>query len=104
MKQSVIMLLGVGGVERTEEHARETARLITEMDPEYLSTLTLTVIPGTPHQHMMDKGKFELPSVSGLLKEMRTMVAESHPAHDGRRVPPDESSLPHQPCVQLPAH
>ena len=79
MKLSVIMLLGVGGVERTEEHARETARLITEMDPEYFSTLTLTVIPGTPHQRMMDKGKFELPSVPGLLKEMRTMVAESHP-------------------------
>ncbi len=79
MKQSVIMLLGVGGVERTEEHARETARLITEMDPEYLSALTLTIIPGTPHQRMTDKGKFELPAVPDLLREMRTMVAETHP-------------------------
>lgn len=79
MKLSVIMLLGVGGVERASEHAHETARLITAMDPEYLSTLTLSVIQGTPHQRMMDNGQFELPAVPDLLQELRTMVAESHP-------------------------
>jgi radical SAM superfamily enzyme YgiQ (UPF0313 family) len=79
MKLSVIMLLGAGGVDRTEEHARETARLVTEMDPEFLSALTLTVIPGTPIHRMMEKGKFELPSVPNLLKELRTIVAESNP-------------------------
>ena len=79
MKISAIVLLGAGGVERTQEHARETARLITEMDPEYLSALTLTVLPGTPIHRMMEKGKFELPEVEGLLRELRTMVAESEP-------------------------
>lgn len=79
MKISVIVLLGAGGVDRVEEHARETARLITEMDPEYLSALTLTVIPGTPLQRMMEKGRFELPPVHGLLWELRTMVADSRP-------------------------
>ncbi|MGD8277645.1 MAG: radical SAM protein [Gemmatimonadota bacterium] len=79
MKLSVILLLGAGGVERTEEHARESARLITEMDPEFLSALTLTVIPGTPLHRMVEKGRFELPPVPGLLRELRTMVAESRP-------------------------
>ena len=79
MKISVIMLLGAGGVERSEEHARETARLVTEMDPEYLSTLTLTVIPGTPQERMVEKGLFELPDVPGLLRELRTIVDESQP-------------------------
>jgi len=79
MKISVIVLLGAGGVDRVEEHARETARLVTEMDPEYLSALTLTVIPGTPIQRMMDKGRFELPPVHGLLWELRTIVADSRP-------------------------
>ena len=79
MKISVIVLLGAGGVDRVEEHARETARLVTEMDPEYLSALTLTVIPGTPIQRMMDKGHFELPPVHGLLWELRTIVADSRP-------------------------
>ncbi len=79
MKLSVIMLLGAGGVERTEQHAHESARLITEMDPEFLSALTLTVIPGTPIQRMMENGRFELPSIPGLLRELRTIVAESEP-------------------------
>jgi radical SAM superfamily enzyme YgiQ (UPF0313 family) len=79
MELSVIVLLGAGGVDRTEEHARETARLITEMDPEYLGALTLTIIPGTPLQRMVDKGKFELPSIPALLTELRTMVAHSRP-------------------------
>jgi radical SAM superfamily enzyme YgiQ (UPF0313 family) len=77
MKLSVIMLLGAGGVDRTEEHARGSARLITEMDSEFLSALTLTIIPDTPIFRMMEKGRFELPSIPGLLKELRTMVAES---------------------------
>jgi len=79
MKLSVIMLLGAGGVDRTEEHARGSARLITEMDPEFLSALTLTIIPDTPIHRMMEKGRFELPSIPGLLKELRTMVDESRP-------------------------
>lgn len=79
MKISVIMLLGAGGLDRTEQHAHETARLITEMDPEFLSALTLTVIPGTPIHRMMEKGRFELPSIPGLLRELRTLVAESRP-------------------------
>jgi radical SAM superfamily enzyme YgiQ (UPF0313 family) len=79
MKISAIVLLGAGGLERMEEHAHGTARLITEMDPAYLSALTLTVIPGTPLQRMADKGLFELPPVHGMLWELRTMVAESRP-------------------------
>ena len=47
------------------------------MDPEFLSALTLTIIPGTPLFRMMEKGRFELPSVPDLLKELRTMVDES---------------------------
>lgn len=80
MEISVIVLLGAGGVDRTHEHARETARLVTEMDPEYLGALTLTVIPGTPLARMEDKGRFELPPIPGLLRELRTMVAEARPS------------------------
>lgn len=79
MKISVIVLLGAGGVERTEAHALETARLVTEMDPDFLSALTLTVLPGTPHERMVQRGLFELPSIPGLLRELRTIVAESNP-------------------------
>jgi radical SAM superfamily enzyme YgiQ (UPF0313 family) len=79
MEISVITLLGAGGVERSDIHARETARLVTAMDPEYLASLTLTVIPGTPLARMEEKGRFEMPEVGTLLRELRTIVAESQP-------------------------
>ena len=79
MELSVIVLLGAGGVERTVEHAEATADLITEMDPDYLGALTLTVIPGTPLQRMRDKGRFELPDIPTLLMELRTIVAKAKP-------------------------
>jgi len=79
MEVSTIILLGAGGVERTQEHAAETARLITAMDPEYLGALTLTIIPGTPLERMAEKGRFELPSIHGLLRELHTIVADCSP-------------------------
>lgn len=79
MKVSAIFLLGAGGVARTEEHAKASARLITEMDPEFVSALTLTVIPGTPIAKMQAQGKFTLPSVTRMLEELRTIVAEADP-------------------------
>jgi radical SAM superfamily enzyme YgiQ (UPF0313 family) len=78
---SVITLLGAGGVDRSVAHAHATARLVTEMDPEYLASLTLTIIPGTPLQRMVDKGRFELPNVAGLLTELRTIVDEARPTN-----------------------
>ena len=77
---SVIMLLGAGGEARSEEHAEGTARLVTDMDPEYLSALTLTPIPGTPLQRMIDKGRFVLPNIMGLLAELRTIVDQARPS------------------------
>jgi radical SAM superfamily enzyme YgiQ (UPF0313 family) len=52
MSISAIFLLGAGGVARSDAHARESARLATRMDPDYLAALTLTVIPGTPQARL----------------------------------------------------
>ena len=79
LKLSAIFLLGAGGVDRSDEHARESARLITAMDPEYLAALTLTVVPGTPIDKLQQSGRFELPGPAQLLAELRTMVADSSP-------------------------
>jgi radical SAM superfamily enzyme YgiQ (UPF0313 family) len=76
---SVIALLGVAGVARSQEHAEATAELVTQMDPEYFAALTTSVIPGSPLHRMQEKGKFELPSVQQMLSELRTMVDRSRP-------------------------
>ena len=49
--------------------------------PEFLAALTLTVVPGTPHARMVEKGLFELPSVHGLLGELRHFIAEAAPSN-----------------------
>jgi radical SAM superfamily enzyme YgiQ (UPF0313 family) len=79
IKLSAIFLLGAGGVERSSEHASASARLATAMDPRFLSLLTLTVVPGTPIATQQERGRFELPQVTGLLTELRTFVAEAEP-------------------------
>ncbi len=76
---SAIFLLGAGGTERSAEHAEASARLVTAMDPEFVSLLTLTVIPGTPIAKLQARGGFELPTVEGMLRELRTIVALAEP-------------------------
>ena len=79
MSISAIFLLGAGGTARSEEHALGSARLATAMDPEFLSALTLTIVPGTPQDTLARTGRFALPDVAGLLRELRILVAEAAP-------------------------
>jgi radical SAM superfamily enzyme YgiQ (UPF0313 family) len=81
LKLSAIFLLGAGGKERSREHAEGAARLVTEMNPEYVSALTLTVIPGTPLAKLQATRRFELPSVPNLLEELRTLVTIARPTN-----------------------
>jgi radical SAM superfamily enzyme YgiQ (UPF0313 family) len=78
MALSVIALLGIAG-ERTDEHARATAQLVTEMDPTFFAALTVTVVPGTPLAQLHAKGRFEVPAVPALLRELRTMIDLARP-------------------------
>ncbi len=76
---SAIFLLGVGGTARSREHAEASAKLITEMDPEFVSALTLTIVPSTPIATLAKSDRFTLPSVEAMLGELRTMVALASP-------------------------
>lgn len=72
---SVMVLLGVGGVDRSDEHAEATARALSAMDPPYVGALTTTLVPGTPLFEQGRRGEFTLPDKFGMLKELRTVVA-----------------------------
>jgi len=71
---SVIALLGLGGVELSAEHAAETGRVVSAMDPHYLSMLTLMLVPGTPLYRQAQAGDFHLPPPEGLLAELRAVI------------------------------
>ena len=79
MKQSVIFLLGAGGIQRSQAHAEASAELATAMDPEFLSALTLTIVPNTPLARQAERNRFELPDVMTLLGELRTFIAGARP-------------------------
>ena len=79
MKMSVIFLLGAGGVERSREHAKASAELASAMDPDFLSALTLTVIPNTPMERMQLNGRFVMPDKSMLLEELFIFIEHANP-------------------------
>jgi len=75
---SVTVLLGIGGVSQSMEHARDTARILSDIDPDYASALTVMIVPGTPLYEDHIQGEFVLPDEFGCLKEIATMMAESN--------------------------
>jgi radical SAM superfamily enzyme YgiQ (UPF0313 family) len=74
---SVTVILGLGGVARSEKHALETARILTEMDPDYAGALTLTLIPETEIYKEGESGRFEMITPFDSLRELKTMVEHS---------------------------
>jgi radical SAM superfamily enzyme YgiQ (UPF0313 family) len=77
MIHSVIVLLGVGGIKLSAQHASNTASLLTAMDPPFVGALTTTVVPNTPLFEQQASGEFTLPEKFELLEELRVLVAES---------------------------
>lgn len=77
-KLSITVLLGIAGPDRSQIHARETGRVLTAIDPDYVGALSLMLIPGTPLHEDWRKGDFILISPAQMLAELRTMLAETH--------------------------
>nr|WP_321259772.1 radical SAM protein [uncultured Pseudodesulfovibrio sp.] len=75
LKLNVTVINGLGGVERSAAHARETARALSEMDPDQVGALSLMLVPGTPLHDRWERGEFELPDGVGMLIEIREMLS-----------------------------
>ena len=71
---SVMVLLGMGGRERSSEHALATADALTAMDPRYVSCLCVTPVEGTPLFGQVARGEFEMITPEETLDELRTLV------------------------------
>ena len=78
---SVTVILGIGGVEHSQVHAKDTAKVLSEMDPDYVGALSLMIVPGTPIEREIDAGKLILPTPFGLIQELETMIENSHMTH-----------------------
>jgi radical SAM superfamily enzyme YgiQ (UPF0313 family) len=69
IKLSVTVLLGIAPPGRSSVHARETGRVLTEMDPNYVGALSVMVVDGTP------LGRHAVPTPTDSLRELREMLA-----------------------------
>lgn len=74
---SLTVILGLGGVEGSRKHALETARVLSEIDPEYVGALTLTLVPGTPLWQECQEGTFHPISPFETLEELKLMIENS---------------------------
>ena len=77
-KLSVTVLLGIAGPKRSQIHAQETGRVLTDMDPDYVGALSLMLIPETPIHQDYVSGKFRLIEPQEMLAELRTMIASTN--------------------------
>jgi radical SAM superfamily enzyme YgiQ (UPF0313 family) len=102
IKLSVTVLLGIGGRENSEKHAKETGRVLSAIDPDYVGALSLMLIPGTPLFEKYESGNFPILEPIETLRELRTMIAGTnlsdglfHANHASNYLP-IRAHLPHE--------
>ncbi|MFW9768735.1 MAG: radical SAM protein [Candidatus Thorarchaeota archaeon] len=71
---SLTIILGLGGLENSEKHAKATAQVLNEIDPEYVGALTLMTPPGTKIHELIKSGEFEPMDPMDILRELRILV------------------------------
>ena len=71
---SITVISGLGSTDLTEEHALGTASVISAINPDYLSTLTLMVVEGTPLYEQVQRGEFKLMTPIQDLQELKLML------------------------------
>jgi radical SAM superfamily enzyme YgiQ (UPF0313 family) len=75
---SVTVLLGIGGLEKSVEHAMDTARILSDIDPDYVGALTLMLVPHTPLYEDYMAGRFILPDKFGYIRELYLIISNSN--------------------------
>ncbi|MDQ7781487.1 MAG: radical SAM protein [Desulfomonilaceae bacterium] len=65
---------GIGGVELSREHALESARVVSAINPDYVRFRSLYVRRRSDLVDMVQEGRFEPPSEDEMVREIRTIV------------------------------
>ena len=75
LNSSVMIINGVGGVSFSEQHAINSAKLLNEIQPKYLSTLVLTAYKGEEHLKSRINKEFIMLNNTELIHEMRLFIS-----------------------------
>ncbi len=101
LRISLMILLGLGGVERTREHVAATADALNRMQPRLLAALRVVPVPGTELHAEVRAGSFRQVSERGAVQEVRDLLARLEltntvfRANHASNVVPLEGRLPH---------
>lgn len=74
IKHSAIIILGLGGVAHSAEHAIASAQVLNEINPEYLALMTLMVRPNTVLSKQVESGSFKLLTPLQILEEAHLIL------------------------------
>lgn len=68
------VLLGLGGEKMWREHALETARVLNEIDPDFIRVRTLTIKEGMPLHDEVESGNFLRATDERIVEEERLLI------------------------------
>lgn len=71
---SEYVMPGLGGVKWTRDHALQTARVLNEINPDFIRLRTLHVVPGTGLDELMQKGDFSPLADEEILREIQLLL------------------------------
>lgn len=71
---SITLISGIGGKKYSKEHAIESAKVLNEINPDYIALLTLLLEKGTELYKDVQDGKFKLLTPKEVLLETRLLV------------------------------
>ena len=74
IKLSVTEITGLDGPDGMYEHATQTARVLSEMNPEYIGIVTLTLRRGSEMLRQYEAGEFKRLTPRQIVEEMKLMI------------------------------
>lgn len=74
IKVSATIIAGLGGMDKMELNAVETAKVVTKAKPDYISYLTLDLFPDTPLYEKYKSGEFNRLNPLDILQEIKIFL------------------------------
>jgi radical SAM superfamily enzyme YgiQ (UPF0313 family) len=91
---SEYLMLGLGGADGWEAHARESAAVLNAIDPDFIRVRTMTLIPDSPLYEAYESGEYKPANTLEMLLEERLLIecfdgisSEFHSDHVSNLVP-----------------
>lgn len=75
---SEYIMPGLGGDKWSQEHAEESARVINEINPDFIRLRTLQIVPGTDLDKLAESGGFHTIGDDDIVKEIRIFIENLH--------------------------